>query len=107
MRRYCLVSALLAVDLNSMQVGPALSVGKDPDVLAFDNGTKRLYVAAESGHVKVFQEANRTLEEVGELHLPHAHTVAVDSKTHLAYFPLEDMDGKPVLRIMEWAGHTR
>lgn len=95
---------LVVVDLKSMQVGPPLSVGKDPDVLAFDPGTKRLYVAAESGHVKIFQEANRTLEEIGELHLPHAHTVVVDPKTHLVYLPLENLSGKPVLRIMEWNG---
>ena len=53
------------------------------------------------GQIKIFQEANRTLNEVGELHLPHGHTVAVDSKTHLVYFPLEDFDGKAVLRIMK------
>jgi len=97
-------SKLVVVDLNNMHVSPPLSVGKDPDVLAFDNGTKRLYVSAESGQVKVFHETNRTLELEGELHLPHGHTVAVDPKTHLVYFPLEDLDGKPVLRIMEWAG---
>jgi len=95
---------LVVVDLKSMQVGPPLSVGRDPDVLAFDNGTKRLYVAAESGQVTVFHEANRTLEPEGELHLPHGHTVAVDPKTHLVYFPLEDLNGKPVLRVMEWVG---
>lgn len=95
---------LVVVDLKTMQVGPPLPVGKDPDVLAFDNGTKRLFVAAESGQVRVFHEANRTLEPEGELHLPHAHTVAVDPKTHLVYFPLEDLNGKPVLRIMEWMG---
>lgn len=95
---------LVVVDLKNMQIGPPLPVGRDPDVLAFDDGTKRLYVAAESGQVKVFHEANRTLEPEGELHLPHGHTVAVDPKTHLVYFPLEDVDGKPVLRIMEWAG---
>ena len=94
---------LVVVDLNNMQVGPPLSVGRDPDVLAFDNGTKRLYVASESGQINVFHEANRTVEPVGELHLPHGHTVAVDPKTHLVYFPLEDVNGKPVLRIMEWA----
>ena len=98
---------LVVVDLKTMQVGPPFSVGKSPDVLAFDSGTKRLYVAAESGQVKIFQEANRTLELVGELHLPHAHTVAVDPKTHLVYFPLENLDGKPVLRIMEWAADDR
>jgi DNA-binding beta-propeller fold protein YncE len=97
-------SKLVVVDLKNMQVGPPISIGKDPDVLAFDPGTKRLYVAAESGHVKIFQEANRALEEIGELHLPHAHTVAVDPKTHLIYFPLENLSGKPVLRIMEWNG---
>jgi DNA-binding beta-propeller fold protein YncE len=98
---------LVVVDLKNMQTGPPLSVGRDPDVLAFDNGTKRLYVAAESGQVKVFHEANRTLEPEGELHLPHGHSVAVDPKTHLVYFPLEDVDGKPVLRIMEWVGSRK
>lgn len=95
---------LAVVDLKTMTVGPPLSTGKDPDVLAFDPGAKRLYVAAESGQVTVFREANRTLEPLGSLHLPHGHTVAVDAKTHLVYFPLEDVSGKPVLRIMEWTG---
>jgi DNA-binding beta-propeller fold protein YncE len=100
-------SKLVVVDLNNMQPGPPFPVGRDPDVLAFDNGSKRLYVAAESGQIRVFQEANRTLEQLGELHLPHGHTVAVDPKTRLVYFPLEGLDGKPVLRIMEWAGKGR
>lgn len=93
---------LIVVDLSSKQLGPPFSVGRDPDVLAYDQGTKRLYVAAESGHVTVFQQANRAIEFIGELHMPHAHTVAVDPKTHLVYFPLEDVNGKPVLRIMEF-----
>jgi DNA-binding beta-propeller fold protein YncE len=99
-------SKLVVVDLKSMQAGPPFSVGRDPDVLAFDKGMKRLYVAAESGQIKIFHEANRTLEPIGELRLPHGHTVAVDSKTHLVYFPLEDLGGKPVLRIMEQAAPT-
>jgi DNA-binding beta-propeller fold protein YncE len=99
-------SKLVVVDLKSMQAGPPFSVGRDPDVLAFDTGTKRLYVAAESGQIKIFHEANRTLEQIGELRLPHGHTVAVDSKSHLVYFPLEDLGGKPVLRIMEQTAPT-
>jgi len=95
---------IVVVDLRTMQFGPSLAVGRDPDVLAFDNGTKRLYVAAESGHIYVFHEANRSLEPDGDFHLPHGHSVAVDSKTHLVYFPLEDVDGKPILRIMEFVG---
>src|SRR5258708_24209627 len=33
--------------------------------------------------------------------IPHAHTVCVDPNTHLVYFPLENIDGHPLLRIME------
>jgi hypothetical protein len=33
--------------------------------------------------------------------MPHAHSVAVDPRTHLLYFPLQDIGGRPVLRIME------
>ena len=95
---------LIVVDLNSKQLGPPFSVGREPDVLAYDNTAKRLYVAAESGHVTVFQQANRAIEPLGELYMPHAHTVAVDQKTHLVYFPLEEVNGKPVLRIMEFVG---
>jgi DNA-binding beta-propeller fold protein YncE len=98
---------VVVVDLKSMQMGPPFTVGRDPDVLAFDQGTKRLYVAAESGHIYVFHEANRALELEGDFHLPHGHTVAVDSKTHLVYFPLEEVKGKPVLRIMEFVGKPR
>jgi len=93
---------IVAVDLRTMKSGPAIPTGKDPDVLGFDPGLKRLYVAAESGDVRIFHEVNRTLEPEGSIHLPHGHTVSVDPKTHLVYFPLENVDGKPLLRIMEW-----
>jgi hypothetical protein len=33
--------------------------------------------------------------------MPHAHTVCVDPATHLVYLPLENLDGHPILRIME------
>src|SRR5215469_8060546 len=89
------------VDLTNMQVLNTYSVGKDPDVLAFDSGLKRLYVAAESGDVTVFRENGKTLIKEGSLFMPHAHTVSVDSETHLVYFPLQSVDGRPVLRIME------
>ena len=44
----------------------------------------------------------RSLRKLGQgLLAPHAHTVAVDSKTHLVYFPLESGSaGRPQLRIM-------
>jgi YVTN family beta-propeller protein len=98
-------SKLALVDLNSMQVLATYPVGKDPDVLSFDPGLKLLYVSAESGNVFVFHEDRKTLTLVGTISMPHAHTVSVDPTTHLVYFPLQNVDGHPLLRIMEPAGH--
>ena len=95
---------LALIDLTSMQVLGAYEVGKDPDVLAFDPGLKLLYVSAESGHVTVFRENGKSLVTAGTLFMPHAHTVSVDPQTHLVYFPLQNVDGHPVLRIMEPSG---
>ena len=92
---------LAVVDLTTMKVLATHSVGKDPDVLAFDPGLKRLYVSDESGNVTVFREQGKTLVSEGELYMPHAHTVCIDPDSHLVYFPLQDIDGHPVLRIME------
>lgn len=93
--------SLAMFDLNAMKLLSVHQVGEDPDVLAFDPGLGRLYVSAESGTVTVFQESERVLRELGQFHMPHAHTVSVDPKTHLVYFPLENIDGRPVLRIMQ------
>ena len=92
---------LAVVDLNTMKVLATHPVGEDPDVLAFDPGLKKLYVSAESGNVFVFREDGKTLVHEGDISIPHAHTVCVDPNTHLVYFPLENIDGHPLLRIME------
>jgi DNA-binding beta-propeller fold protein YncE len=92
---------LAVFDLTNGQVLATYPVGKDPDVLAFDPGLKMLYVSAESGDVRVFQENGKSLKALGQVSMPHAHTVSVDPDTHLVYFPLQNVNGKPVLRIME------
>ncbi|MGA8043795.1 MAG: YncE family protein [Terracidiphilus sp.] len=93
--------SLAVFDLRTMKILAVHQVGDDPDVLAFDPGLMRLYVAAESGMVTIFQEVNRDLNTMAQFNMPHAHTVAVDSRSHLVYFPLENVGGKPLLRIME------
>lgn len=92
---------LAVVDLTTMTVTATHAVGEDPDVLAFDPGLKLLYVSAESGKVTVFRENGKALTLAGEIDMPRAHTVCVDPDTHLVYFPLENIDGRPLLRIME------
>lgn len=97
----CEENAKLAVfDLEAKKMTAIHSVGADPDVLAFDKGFGRLYVSAESGIITIFDERDRNLEKVGEgLFAANAHSVAVDSRTHKVYFPLQNVGGKPVLRI--------
>lgn len=97
----CEDNARLAVfDLQSKKLVSIQSVGSDPDVLAFDQALGRLYVSSESGVVTIFEVRARNLEKVGEgFYAKGAHSVSVDSRTHCVYFPLENVDGKPVLRI--------
>ena len=92
-------AALLVLDLRTMAVIQRLEVPADPDVLAWDPVWRRLYVAAESGALTAFWLDERTLRPVGEVRAPHAHTVSVDPRTHLVYLPLENVNGRPVLRI--------
>jgi YVTN family beta-propeller protein len=93
-------SKLVVFDLQSKKTTAALAVGSDPDVLAFDAGLHRLYVSAESGNIAVYDEHERNLQKVFVgFFAANAHTVAVDSNTHRVYWPLQNVGGKPVLRI--------
>jgi DNA-binding beta-propeller fold protein YncE len=93
-------SNLVVFDLEAKKATATISVGADPDVLAFDNILRRLYVSAESGVITILDEHDRGLTKVAEGFLaPNAHSVAVDSSTHRVYFPLQNLNGKPVLRI--------
>jgi DNA-binding beta-propeller fold protein YncE len=98
-------SRLLVLDLRSMRTTATLRVAEGPDVLALDPALARLYVASESGALAVFHEHDGTLTSLGEYRAPHSHTVAVDPSSHRVYLPLQDVDGKPVLRILAATEH--
>src|SRR5437870_4869120 len=94
-------SATLGVlDLQTLQLRHVLPIGGDPDVLAFDPSLGRLYVAAESGVVAVFEERDGSLGQLGWYRAPKAHSVAVDPATHRVYLPLANVSGHPVLRVL-------
>src|SRR5205814_1720079 len=99
----CEGNATLAMfDLTAKKLLAIYPVGDDPDVLAFDSDLKRLYVSAESGVLAIFDEKQNALESVGRgFYAAKAHTVAVDSASHLVYLPLENLNGKPALRIAQ------
>lgn len=92
---------LLVVDLETFQVKQVLRTGNGPDVLAFDPGLQRLYVATESDVVSVFQLRDRRLAKLEDrVVAPHAHTISVNPESHEVYMPLQNVAGHPVLRIL-------
>src|SRR6266705_3114536 len=79
-----------------------LPLAGGPDVIKFDPGLQRIYVACYSGAIAVFHEDaadhDRKLEDFRVQHA--VHTVAVDQKTHRLYPPEQEEDGKPVARMV-------
>jgi DNA-binding beta-propeller fold protein YncE len=95
-------SKLARVELDGKHAVTLAPSGSDPDVLAVDPGLKLLYVAAESGDLRIFDLARPGLVSVGRERPGRAsHSVAVDAETHHVFFPLAlGPHGTPVLRIM-------
>ena len=104
-------TAFIACEGNSkvarveLEGGHSLTVadaGDEPDVLAIDAALGWLYVAAESGDLRVFDIGKPGLVTIDKEHPGDAsHSVAVDPATHHVFFPLMvGQGGKPGLRIM-------
>ncbi|HEY0396099.1 MAG TPA: hypothetical protein VGD01_16510 [Candidatus Elarobacter sp.] len=93
---------LVRLDMKTGAVTGSGGVGIGVDVLALDAARHRLYVASESGVVSVYDVGNGHLERIAQafLHL-NAHVVAVNRATHRVYFPLQNVDGRPVMRVMQ------
>lgn len=96
-------ATMITVDLANRNVIDHHDVGETPDVLAYDSGAKRVYVAAESGWVSVFDHDHGRLTTRGSAHLADgAHSLALDPATHHSYIPiLKGHNGSPVLREYE------
>src|SRR6266481_2544166 len=89
-------------DLDAYKPIAHLSTAAGGDVVKFDPGLKRIYVACSSGAISVFQEddANhfRKLEDFPVQ--KKVHSLAVDVKTHRVDTPEEQEDGRPVSRMV-------
>jgi DNA-binding beta-propeller fold protein YncE len=99
----CEDNNLMAVlDLEKHRVVTTLPIADGGDVIKYDPGLKRIYVACYSGAISVFQEDDpdhfRKLEDFPAHH--KVHSLAVDERTHRVYVPEEEADGKPVARMI-------
>lgn len=89
---------LVVFDLKTLKQSNIFDVGVDPDVLAYDASTGRLYVATESGIDSIFASTASGLAKVGEAFVGiDAHVVAFDPRTHRLYFPVLDIAGPRML----------
>jgi DNA-binding beta-propeller fold protein YncE len=84
-------ATLVTVDQRTWGVIGINPVGEHPDVLAYDSGAHRLYVAAESGTLTMLDLLHgHVLVVAGSGHLADdAHVVAVDPNTHRSYYPVQ------------------
>jgi YVTN family beta-propeller protein len=105
----CEGNELLAVfDLEKHQAIAFLPLAKGPDVVKFDSGLKRIYVACYSGSISVFQEDDpdhfRKLEDFPVQ--KKVHSLAVDKDTHRVYVPEQEVDGRPAARMTVYEAVT-
>ena len=88
-------------DLASHQPLADLPIPEGGDVIAYDAGLRRIYVACYSGAISVFQEDDpQHFRKLGDVATERkVHSLAIDGVTHRVYVPEEQVDGKPAARI--------
>ena len=86
----------------------SLPMADGADVIKFDPGLRRIYVACSRGAISVFQQDDpdhyRKLPDVAVERM--VHSLAVDPETHNVYAPEQDEGGKPVARMAVYAAST-
>jgi DNA-binding beta-propeller fold protein YncE len=91
-------ATLVTVDVAGRTVIDHRKVGESPDVLVYDAGAHRVYVAGEDGWLSVFDHTTGSLTPLGTAHLAEgAHSLALDPATHHTYYPIPNGGSGPVL----------
>jgi YVTN family beta-propeller protein len=78
-----------------------LPEARGADVVQFDAGLGRIYVACYSGAISVFQqETPDRYRKIEDFPFPYAvHTIAVDPATHRVYAPEQQLDRRPASKL--------
>jgi DNA-binding beta-propeller fold protein YncE len=89
-------------DLDKHEPLAYLPMADDADVIKFDPGLGRIYVACYSGAISVFhQDDPGHYRKMEDFKVPRAvHSMAVDPETHRVYTPEQEENGKPVARMV-------
>lgn len=100
---------LTVFDLDKHAPIVFLSMAGGADVIKFDAGLKRIYVACGSGAISVFQmddpDHYRKLEDYPVQ--KRVHSLAVDPETHRVYTPEQEANGQAVARMAVYEALVR
>jgi DNA-binding beta-propeller fold protein YncE len=99
----CESNSLMTVfNLDTHKTIASLPMAVGADVIKYDPGLRRIYVACFSGAISVFREDDpdhyRKLQDFRVQ--PKVHSLAVDPVTHRVYTPEQQEDGKPVAKMI-------
>jgi DNA-binding beta-propeller fold protein YncE len=99
---------LTVFDLDTHKAIAHLPMAKGADVVMFDPGLGRIYVACSSGFISVFQLDDpahfRKLADVPVE--PKVHSLAVDRRTHRVYAPAEQEKGRSASKMFVFEAVT-
>lgn len=99
---------LTVFDLDTHKAIAHLPMAKGADVVMFDPGLGRIYLACSSGFISVFQTDDsahfRKLEDVPVE--PKIHSLAADARTHRVYAPAEQEKGRPASKMFVFEAVT-
>jgi DNA-binding beta-propeller fold protein YncE len=89
-------------DLDSHKVVASLPMASGADVIQFDSGLQRIYVACGGGAISTFQQDDPThYRKIQDFPVEKkVHSIAIDQATHRVYTPEEQERGKPVARMI-------
>ena len=92
---------LTVFDLDARKAIAHLPMAKGADVVMFDPGLGRIYVACSSGAISVFQMDDPThFRKLADVPVePKIHSLAVDPRTHRVYAPAEQEKGRPASKM--------
>lgn len=93
---------LTVVNLDTHQAVAHLPMAKGADVVQYDPGLRRIYVACASGFISVLQADDpEHVRKVEDFPVERKiHSLAVDVETHRIYAPEEEEQGRPVARMV-------
>ena len=93
---------LTVFDLDTHKPIAYLKTASDGDVVKYDPGLKRIYVACYSGAISVFHvdDASHFSKLEDFVVQKKVHSLAVDIHTHRVYAPEQEEDGKAVSRMV-------